>query len=82
MGRQKSPNELNAGDLVFFGENGKVTHVGIVSMNDGKNLTMIHSSTSAGIKSDNVYHTDYWNQRLLFGVDIVSSHFEEDLGMK
>lgn len=82
LGRKKNPNELNAGDLVFFGEKGKVTHVGIVSMNDGTNLTMIHSSTSAGIRSDNVYHSDYWNKRLMFGVDIVSSHFEEDLGMK
>lgn len=82
MGRKKDPKELNPGDLVFFGEGNKVTHVGIVSMNDGKNLTMIHSSSSAGIRSDNIYFSDYWSKRLLYGVDIVSSHFEEDLGMK
>ena len=82
MGRKKDPKALNPGDLVFFGEGNKVTHVGIVSMNDGKNLTMIHSSSSAGIRSDNIYFSDYWSRKLLYGVDIVSSHFEEDLGMK
>ena len=82
MGRKKDPKNLNPGDLVFFGEGNGITHVGIISMNDGKNLTMIHSSLSSGIRSDNIYFSDYWSKRLLYGVDIVSSHFEEDLGMK
>ncbi len=81
LGEKKNADGLNPGDLVFFGENGIITHVGIVTMNDGNNLTMIHSSSSAGITQDNIYHSNYWNKRLMFGVDILSSYFEENLGM-
>lgn len=82
LGKRKNVSDVNPGDLIFFGERGKITHVGIVSMNDGKDITMIHSSSSAGIKSDNITQSDYWSSRMLFGADIVASHFEEDLGMK
>ncbi len=82
MGKRKNINDLNPGDLVFFGEKGSVNHVGIVSMNNGKDITMIHSSSSAGIKSDNITQSDYWSARMLYGADIVTPHFEEDLGMK
>ena len=82
LGSPKEPEDLNKGDLVFFGQHGQVSHVGIVTMNDGKNLTMIHSASSSGIRSDNVTHSDYWRPRLMFGVDVITSHFEEDLGMK
>ena len=82
MGHRKAIQELHIGDLVFFGTVNDISHVGIITLNDGENISMIHASSSQGIKSDNITHSDYWRERLLFGVDIITPHLEEDLGMK
>ncbi len=45
-----SENELQPGDLVFFGRNGTITHVGIYIGNG----YMIHSSSSSGVIKQNL----------------------------
>ena len=82
LGHKKSPDQLQKGDLVFFGSNGKINHVGIITLNDGENLTMIHSSSSSGIRSDNITHSDYWSKRMLFGTDVITAHLEGSLSLK
>ena len=52
-----SKKNLQAGDLVFFGKNGKVTHVGIYG-GDGKFIEEPHSGASARI-SNLSSHKDY-----------------------
>lgn len=67
-GRWVAPDELQAGDLVFFGESRqKPFHVGIVTSTAGAPLTMIHASTSRGVIETNVTASDYWLQRFKFG---------------
>lgn len=53
--------ELQKGDLIFFGDRAgakRVSHVGIVSFSDGKEVRFIHASTSKGVREDDL--AGYW----------------------
>lgn len=76
MGVFKERSHLKAGDLIFFGHDQKITHVGIVISNDS-NTKFIHSSTSAGIKIDLLSGSEYWESRYLFGRDLLTTFFKE-----
>jgi cell wall-associated NlpC family hydrolase len=76
MGRQKPKNILVPGDLVFFGDKQRISHVAIVVKNESEQLEVIHATTSAGVRRDEINFSKYWNQRYLFGVDIISDHFD------
>ncbi|MEM7354218.1 MAG: C40 family peptidase [Acidobacteriota bacterium] len=68
VGRWIAPDELAAGDLVFFGEDrDKPFHVGLVVSASGQPLRMIHSSTSRGVIETHVTASDYWLRRFKFG---------------
>lgn len=78
-GQLKPLNELKAGDLVFFGENkGEISHVAIVVRNSTKNLVVIHSTSSGGVMLDDINYSNYWEKKLLYGVDILSEHNVQD----
>jgi cell wall-associated NlpC family hydrolase len=64
--------KAGSGDLVFFGDHGKIHHVGIIEKNTGKTLQVIHSTSQRGVISENVLESDYWRKRVLFAVDITS----------
>ncbi|MBK9191615.1 MAG: C40 family peptidase [Crocinitomicaceae bacterium] len=51
-------------DLVFFGSDGKISHVGLVTSDKGAELEMIHASTSKGVIITNVVQSTYWNPKL------------------
>ncbi|MBC7883880.1 MAG: C40 family peptidase [Saprospiraceae bacterium] len=72
LGKPKSKENLLPGDLVFFGNEERISHVGIVASNKSDEMEIVHSTTSAGVKIDNISHSDYWQSRFLFGVDIIS----------
>ncbi|MBK9256823.1 MAG: C40 family peptidase [Saprospiraceae bacterium] len=72
LGRQKNKSTLEPGDLVFFGNEDRISHVGIVASHKNNELEIVHSTTSAGVKIDNISKSDYWQSRFLFGVDIIS----------
>jgi cell wall-associated NlpC family hydrolase len=72
QGLPKSKHELTPGDLVFFGNQDRISHVGIVASNKNNDLEIIHSTTSAGVKIDNIARSDYWQSRFLFGRDVIS----------
>jgi len=74
LGEQKSRSSLEPGDLVFFGKGKKVNHVGIVLKNEGSILEVIHSTSSSGVRIDDINHSRYWNQRYLFARDVIGSN--------
>jgi cell wall-associated NlpC family hydrolase len=57
------------GDLIFFGEKGKVNHVAIIEKKRTNELWVIHSTSSRGVISENVLNSSYWNKRILFAID-------------
>ena len=64
-GRKIAINEIRSGDLVFFGDRGRVTHVGIVVELRGKYFVMVHSSSSKGVTRTDVNTSDYWRKRYI-----------------
>ena len=71
MGVWKSKSELEPGDLVFFGKGKKVSHVAIVIKNHRNTLEVIHSTSSSGVRIDNIHNSRYWNNRYLFSRDVI-----------
>ncbi|MCB0646801.1 MAG: C40 family peptidase [Saprospiraceae bacterium] len=78
LGIKKSKDELEVGDLVFFGYKGKIHHVGIVAKNQNGEIEMIHSATSTGISIDNIDRSEYWNSRFMYGRDIITPHLIQE----
>ncbi|HMT00480.1 MAG TPA: C40 family peptidase [Saprospiraceae bacterium] len=72
MGVPKDRQQLQAGDLVFFGNEERISHVGIVTSGANGRIGFIHSSTSGGIRTDEVAGNEYWEKRYLFGRDLIS----------
>ena len=76
VGILKPNEELKRGDLVFFGRNGNIHHVGIVSANDNGEIEMIHSSSSNGITIDVIQKTNYWKKRFMYGKDVITEYLK------
>jgi cell wall-associated NlpC family hydrolase len=72
LGKQKDKESLLPGDLVFFGNKDRISHVAIVASHSSEEMEVVHSTTSAGVKIDNITYSEYWQSRFLFGVDIIS----------
>ena len=72
-GIQIKVKEAQKGDLIFFTGTGrnKISHVAMVISNDAKGLVVIHSTTSKGVRKDNVTHSAYWKPKVLFARKIV-----------
>ncbi|NMM48687.1 C40 family peptidase [Marinigracilibium pacificum] len=63
-GEKVKMNKLKPGDLVFFSfkpGRRKITHVGIVSYNDGKTIKFIHASTKLGV-TESVLNEGYYKR--------------------
>ncbi|MEM1121278.1 MAG: C40 family peptidase [Bacteroidota bacterium] len=60
--------DAQKGDLVFFTGTGKnkISHVAMVISNDHKGLVVVHSTSSKGVRKDNVTRSSYWNPKILF----------------
>jgi cell wall-associated NlpC family hydrolase len=59
-----SQKNAKRGDLVFFDNGSGVSHVGIIVLNDGEKLEMIHASSSKGIIITDILQSDYWKTRI------------------
>lgn len=69
----KKGSSLNAkkGDLIFFENKGKINHVGIVKEASKKELYVIHSTSSSGVRIDEVRHNPYWAKRIKFTASVL-----------
>ena len=58
-----------AGDLLFFklSNKGKTSHVAMVVSNNEQGMEIIHSTTSKGVMQENIGHSKYWQEKLLYG---------------
>jgi probable lipoprotein NlpC len=72
LGVHKEQIDLKAGDLVFFGGENRISHVGMVTKNTKEQTFFIHSSSSVGIKIDEINGSEYWKGKYLFGRDLIS----------
>ena len=72
LGKKINIKDVKSGDLVFFKHRGKINHVGIVEFSSNKHLIVIHSTTSEGVKKDDIMNSEYWKKRLTFARDVIS----------
>lgn len=73
-GNWVAPDELEPGDLVFFGDQrADLHHVGLVVSEPGEPLAMIHSSSSRGVIKTPILTNSYWLPRLRFGRRVLSA---------
>lgn len=63
-GKAKQLNQAEPGDLIFFKNNGKVTHVSIVVDKNRDNLWVMHSTSSRGVVKDEILHSSYWKPKI------------------
>jgi len=80
-GRFKRLSELKLGDLVFFGNNGRVTHVAIVERVEADKVYVLHSTSSKGVVSSEIKNSKYWMNKYLYSKDFVSKHLYEDIAL-
>lgn len=75
QGIQKSMENLRPGDLAFFGHGTKITHVAIITNFPSiEECEVIHATTSAGVKKDLIWKSEYWKSRFLFGIDLIENN--------
>lgn len=79
QGKRKTIGEAKPGDLIFFGQRGKVSHVGIVSTQSNESLRVIHASSSKGVVEEDVLQSTYWRSRILYIKDCISDR--DDLAL-
>jgi hypothetical protein len=59
------PKRAYMGDLVFFSDGEKISHVGILVNQPGESKKMIHSASSKGISVAEIEMSDYWKKRIV-----------------
>ncbi len=65
-GKKIALSSAQKGDLLFFGSQRLVTHVGIVISKSNGYPVMIHSSSSKGVIETNLDNSRYWMHRFLY----------------
>ncbi len=70
-GRMTSTGQCKKGDLAFFGTNGKVTHVALIESVDQHSFKLLHSTSSKGVRIDDMRKSEYWQKKYLFSRSII-----------
>ena len=73
-GESVKKENLQKGDLIFFSQGKRISHVGIVEevTEDGQ-IKFIHSATSKGVMITTLGESSYWNSRYRYAKRIISS---------
>lgn len=64
IGEEIDLDDVQKGDFVFFStakSTNRISHVGLVTEVNSQSILFIHSSTSKGVREDNLY-SDYWKK--------------------
>ena len=70
-GKKVSLNKAKTGDLLFFGNHGKINHVALIVSNSSYGIEVIHSTSSKGVMVQNVSISSYWEPRIMFARDVI-----------
>lgn len=71
LGKKKKISNVQAGDLLFFARGSKVFHVAIVVRNDKDGIFVIHSTSSKGVRMDNVSTAYFWKDKLFTAREVI-----------
>lgn len=74
QGKKIKMSEVKTGDLIFFKrpEEKRIFHVAMVVNKDEGALNVIHSTTSKGVRIDNIMTSSYWRPKIYLARDVVS----------
>ena len=63
---------VQPGDLIFFGHRGRVSHVALVVECTADGILCVHATNSRGIMVENVTISEYWQKKILFARDVIT----------
>jgi cell wall-associated NlpC family hydrolase len=72
-------SDLKPGDLLFFGNKDKVSHVAMVYSVKNKKISVIHSTKSRGVIVENITNSRYWQNKYMFSKNLISFDEQPDL---
>ena len=74
QGKKIALKEVKTGDLIFFKRptENRIFHVAMVVENDQKGIKVIHSTSSRGVREDNISTSSYWKPKIYFAKDVIS----------
>lgn len=70
-GRSVNLKWAKKGDLLFFGNSGKISHVALILENNRDGIKVIHSTSSRGVIVENVSKSSYWKRRIMFARNVI-----------
>ena len=73
LGEQVDKKLAKPGDLAFFGDNGRINHVGIITYNENNQMEVIHATNTGGVRTDVIQESKYWNSRFLFARTLIET---------
>lgn len=77
QGERVSREEIQKGDLVFFSQGSRISHVGIVhSVSDEGQIKFIHAATSRGVMVSSLTDS-YWGPKFRFAKRIIDQNVED-----
>ncbi len=65
-------DDVQPGDLVFFGRQGYIQHVAMVVEHTPEGIFCVHSTCSRGIIVENISTSKYWKPKILFARDVIT----------
>lgn len=71
QGKKIPLRQAKTGDLLFFGNRGRVNHVALIVSNGKEGIEVIHSTSSKGVMVQNVSKSSYWKPKILFARDVI-----------
>ena len=72
QGQKINLENVQAGDLIFFGTAARIKHVAMVVENTSEGVFVVHATCSRGIIVENISTSKYWKPKILFARDVIS----------